>query len=119
MSHTVGPAAFSPAILSFGSQPRLPIGNYEQQPQTSLNCMEVTTTARCKYEAIVAGLRAKCAMSTVTPHEIVAHSTPGDEVLVYREKNAEMAHTDFFIVAVACLLCWTAKVLNTFSTKLC
>lgn len=87
MSHTVGPEGFTPAILAFGAQPRLPIGNYEQQPQSSLNRMDLMTTARREYEAIVAGLRAKRAMNTATPNEIVADISPGDEVLVYREKK--------------------------------
>lgn len=28
MSHTIGPEGFTPAILSIGAQPRLPVGNY-------------------------------------------------------------------------------------------
>lgn len=32
MSHTVGPEGFTPAILSFGAQPSLPIGQYDETP---------------------------------------------------------------------------------------
>lgn len=87
ISHTIGPEGFTPAILAFGAQPRLPIGNYDQQPQTSLNQMDLMTTARREYEAIIAGLRAERAIHTSSPNEIVADITPGDEVLVYREKK--------------------------------
>lgn len=46
MSHTIGPEGFTPAILAFGAQPRLPIGDYDQQPQTVINRMDLMTTAR-------------------------------------------------------------------------
>lgn len=87
MSHTVGPEGFTPAILAFGAQPRLPLGNYEQQPQSSLNRMDLMTTARREYEAIVSSLRVKRAINTSAPNEEVVDISPGNEVLVYREKK--------------------------------
>lgn len=86
MSHTIGPEGFTPAILAFGAQPRLPIGNYDQQTQTVTNRMDLMTTARREYEAIVAQLRIRRALHTALPNEAAAELTPGDEVLVYREK---------------------------------
>lgn len=94
MAHTIGPERFSPAILSFGAHPRLPIGSYERQPQTSFNKVDLITTARRKYEWIIAGLRAKHAMNTSGPNKLVASITPGNEVLVYREnKGWDGLHT--------------------------
>lgn len=45
--------------------------------------MDLTTTARCEYEAIVASFRSKHAMNTATTNEIVADINPGDKVLFY------------------------------------
>lgn len=87
MSHTVGPEGFTPAILAFGAQPRLPIGNYEQMPQSVLNRMDLMTLARREYEAIVAKLRIRKALQVTTPNESSFFIKPGDEVLVYRKKK--------------------------------
>lgn len=87
MSHTVGPESFTPAILAFGAQPRLPIGNYEQQPQTITNRMDLMQIARREYESIVAKLRIRRALHSATPNETALDLTPGAEVLVYREKD--------------------------------
>lgn len=87
MSHTIGPEGFTPAILAFGAQPRLPFGNYDQQPQTVTNRMDLMTTAIRKYEAIVSQLRLRRAFNSAPPNEAVYELTPGDEVLVYREKQ--------------------------------
>lgn len=87
MSHTVGPEGFTPAILAFGAQPRLPIGQYDQMPQTSINRMDLMTAARREYEALVAALRTRRAMHTASPNEAALDVSPGDEVLVYREKT--------------------------------
>lgn len=87
MSHTIGPEGFTPAILAFGAQPRLPIGEYTQQPQTVINRMDLMTTARREYEAIVSQLRIRRVMNTAGPNEAFIEINPGDEVLVYREKN--------------------------------
>lgn len=87
MLHTIGSGGITSAILAFETQPQLPIGNYEQQPQTLLNRIDLTSTARREYEAIIAGLRAKLAMNTSAPNELVANITPDDEVLVCREKK--------------------------------
>lgn len=46
MLHIVGPERLTPTILAFCAQFRLPIGNCKQQPQTSLNRMDLMTTAR-------------------------------------------------------------------------
>ena len=87
MSHTVGPERHTPAILAFGAQPRLPIGQYAQQPQTVINRMDLMSTARREYEAIVAQLRICRAMNTAPPKESVVNVNPGDEILVYRENT--------------------------------
>ena len=87
MYHTVGPEGFTPAILAFGAQPRLPIGNYDQLPQTVTNRMDLMNIARREYEAIVAQLRIKRALHTTPPNESTVNFTPRDEVLVYREKK--------------------------------
>lgn len=68
MSHTVEPEGFTPAILAFGAQPRLPIGNYEQQPQTVTNRMDLMQIARHEYESIVAKLRIRRALHSATPN---------------------------------------------------
>ena len=87
MSHTIGPEGFTPAMLAFGAKPRLPIGSYEQQSQTVTNRMDPMTTARREYEAIVSQLRLRRAINSAPPNEAVFDLTPGDEVLVYREKK--------------------------------
>lgn len=46
MSHTTGPEGFTPAILAFDAQPRLPLGNHHQQPQSVVNRMDLVSTAR-------------------------------------------------------------------------
>lgn len=87
ISHTIEPEGFIPAILASGTQPRLPIGEYNQLPQTVTNHMDLINTAIHEYEAIVAGLRVRRAMNTASSNESVHELTPGDEVLFYREKN--------------------------------
>lgn len=87
MSHTIGPEGITLAILAFGAQPRLTIGEYTQQPQTVINRMDLMTTARREYEAIVSQLRIRRVMNTAGPNESFIEISPGDEVLVYREKH--------------------------------
>lgn len=87
MSHSIGPEGFTPAILAFGAQPRLPIGNYSQQPQTAINKMDLMTIARREYESIVSSLLIRRALHAATPNETALNLTPGDEVLVYRENK--------------------------------
>ena len=98
MSHTLGPEGFTAAILAFGTQPRLPIGNYDQHPQTVLNRMDLMTTAKREYEAIAAQLRIRRALHSAFPNDSTATLTPGDEALVYREKPAGKDHTHFLIM---------------------
>lgn len=45
------------------------------------------TTARREYEAIISQLRIRQAINSVPPNEAIVDLTPGDEVLVYREKT--------------------------------
>lgn len=87
MSHTVGPEGFTPAILTFRAQPCLPIGKYEQMPQSVLNRMDLMTLARREYEAIVAKLRIRKTLQVTPPNESSYSLKSGDEVLVYRKKN--------------------------------
>lgn len=107
MSHTIGPEGFTPAILAFGAQPRLLVGNYKQQPQTVTNRMDLMTTARREYESIVSQLRIRKALHTNLPNEQAQHLTPGTEVLVYREKRGwdGMGRTLFCITMDVYLLC--------------
>lgn len=84
MSHTIGPEGFTQAIFTFGAQPRLPIGTYNQQPQTVTSRMDLMTTTRREYESIVAQLRIKRAMHSAPPNESAHELTPGNAVLVYR-----------------------------------
>ena len=86
MSDTVGPEGFTPAILAFGAQPLLPIGNYDQLPQTVTNRMDLMNTTRREHEAILAQFRIKRALHITPPNESTVNLTPG-EVLVYREKK--------------------------------
>ena len=69
MSHTIGPEGFTPAILAFGAQPRLPVGNYNQMPQTCVNRMDLMQVARKEYESIVSTLRLRRALHSATPNE--------------------------------------------------
>lgn len=87
MSHTVGPDGFTPAILAFGAQPRLPVWNYNQMPEPCVNRMDLMQIARNEYESIVATLRVRRALNSATPNESSIDLTPGDEVLVHREKT--------------------------------
>lgn len=87
MSHTIVPEGFNPTVLAFGAQPCLAVGNYDQQPQSLVNRMELMTSARREYEAVVSSLRIRRAMNTAAPNEEVANITPGRDVLVYREKK--------------------------------
>lgn len=87
MSHTVGPEGFTQSIFAFGAQARLPISNYEQQPQTSTNRMDFMQISRREYEPIVAKLRIRRALHSASPNKTAIDLTPGSEVLVYREKD--------------------------------
>lgn len=87
MSHADGPEGVTPTILAFGAQPRLPIWNYEQQPQTVTNRMDLIQIARREYETIVAKLRIRRALHSASPNETALDLTSGAEVLVYREKD--------------------------------
>lgn len=86
MSHPIGPEGFTPAILAFSKQPRLPIGENYQLPQTVTNRMDLMTTARREYEAIVSGLRESRAMNLNSPNKSVHELTIGDRVLLYTKK---------------------------------
>lgn len=68
MSHTVGPKGFNPVILAFGAQPLLPIRNYEQLPQVSINRMDLTQISRREYEPIVAKLRIRHDLHSASPN---------------------------------------------------
>lgn len=65
------------AMLEFGAQPRLVIGNYNQQPQTSVNLMDLMSTARRGYEAIVSVIRPCRELHTATPNETAQYLHPG------------------------------------------
>lgn len=86
--NSIGPEEFTPALLAFGAQPRLQIGNYEQQPQTTPNRTDPMIAARRKYEAFIASLQAKRAVNTSAPNELVVNITPGNGVLVNRKKKS-------------------------------
>lgn len=85
MSHSVVPEGFTTAILTFGEQRIVPIGENNQLLNTVINPMEVMKTARGEYEAILAGLRVSGAMKTTSPNQLVQEITPRDKVQVYRE----------------------------------
>lgn len=87
MSHKIGPEGFTPAILAFGAQPLISIGNYEQLPQTATNRMYLMKTARRQYEEIVSQLRLRLAMTSAPTNEAVLEVTSVDEVLLHREKQ--------------------------------
>lgn len=85
MSDTVGPEELIPSILSFGSQPCAPIGNYEQMPQTATNRMDLMNKAGREYEAIMKQNRIYKELHVTTSNYTFFKLTFGDEVLVYRE----------------------------------
>lgn len=53
LPHTIGSEGFTPAILAFGSQLRLPIGEYLRSPRNVVNRMDLITTARRDSELVV------------------------------------------------------------------
>ncbi len=57
MSRTMRPEGFTPAILAFGADPRLPIRDLAQVPMTVAQSMEVAAITRREYESAVARLR--------------------------------------------------------------
>lgn len=85
ISHTVGLEVFTLAILTFRAQLRLPIDIYEQQSQSSLISIDLTTAERCKYDANIADLQAKPVMNTFAPIKIVSNITFADGALVYQK----------------------------------
>lgn len=87
MSHTVSPEGFKPAIPVFRAQPRVPIGNCEQQPQTVINRMDLMQIARREYELIITKLRIIRPPHSASPNEAALNFNPGAEVLLYREKE--------------------------------
>lgn len=87
MSHTFEFEGFFSAIPAFGAQPCLPPGNHKQQPQSSLNRMDLMSTGRRAYEAVVCNPRVRLAMNTSSPDEHVPDFAAGDEVLLFREKK--------------------------------
>ncbi len=79
MSHTMGPEGFTPAILTFGAEPRLPIGDLAQVPVTVAQSIEFAAITRREYESAVARLRVQKAMSSSAPACIVVlHDVTGD-----------------------------------------
>lgn len=56
-------------------------------PQTCTNRIDLMQISRNEYESIVTSLRLRHALHSATPNETVIDLTPGDEVLVYREKK--------------------------------
>lgn len=68
VSHAVGLERFTSAILAFGAQPLLPIGNYKQTPQSSVIRMNLMIIARREYEAIVSRLLVKLVWKDSPPN---------------------------------------------------
>lgn len=87
ISHTMGPEGFTPALLAFGAEPRIPIPNLSQVPVSVNQRMAVAEIARREYENIVAKMRVQKAMSSPTPNERFLMINPGENVLAYREKK--------------------------------
>ncbi len=83
----MGPEDFTPALLAFGAEPRLPIGDLTQVPVTVAQRREVAGIARREYESIVARMRVQKAMSSPASHERFLLVNPGDRVLAYRGKQ--------------------------------
>lgn len=85
--HTMRPEGSTLAILAFETQPRIPIGNYDQQPQTVANRMDLMQISRREYETIVARLLIRRALYSAPPNRTSFEFTPRSAVLVYREKD--------------------------------
>lgn len=87
LSQTTGSEGFTPAILTFGAQPSLTVGNNNQMPQTCANIMDLMQVARKEYEAILSTLHLRRALHSATPNDDFFNFYPGDEVWVYSEKT--------------------------------
>lgn len=85
INNTAGPENFSPALLAFGAQPRLPIGDHHQAPQTVRERFDIAMKARAEYEVIVTRKRLQRASSSFPPNERFLNCIPGDDLLVFRE----------------------------------
>lgn len=88
MSHTVRPEGSVPTILAFGAQPRQSTEEYNYFFQTVRNRTEQMNTAGHEYELITASLYVPGAMNTANPNESEYELTPGEKVLVHRDKNS-------------------------------
>lgn len=64
----------------------LPVGNYNQLPQTCVSWIDFIQVARKEYEAIVSALSLSRQLNSDTPNEEFFSLSQGDEVLVCREK---------------------------------
>lgn len=97
VSHTRSPEVFTTAILAFGTQLCLPVGNFYQQPQPVTNRMDLMSIKRTKYAAIVSALRVCKALRSATPKETVRDITSRKEVFIYHEKVGWDGPNTFFI----------------------
>ena len=79
MSHTLGrPEGRNRAIIAFGAQSRLPIGDYLQQLQTVVQRMDLATVERREMEIINAILRTQTALRSAPANQYIFGLVPGD-----------------------------------------
>lgn len=119
MSHTIGLEGFTLAILTFGALPQLPIGSYEQQPQTMIDRVDLMSSARREYEAIVSQLRSRRVLASAPSNAFVLEVSPGDEVHDFQEKMARTGRINPCIVMKDYLWRTTKIAENTFYTAWC
>ena len=88
MNDTLGPEGLVPTALVFGEYP--PVHTKSETPSSRAllaSRAEVANTARQEMEKVMAELRFKRALRHATPSSASIVYSPGDQVLVWREKQ--------------------------------
>ena len=87
MNDTCGPEGIVPSLLVFGAVPRMPFGASDLPEQNER--MQAIALARSEIETVVARLRITNALKRKVPPAATTMTTPGSQVLVYREKEKQ------------------------------
>ena len=90
MNDTLGPEGLVPSALVFGEFPQVVMRSETAHPRATLESRAaVATAARQEMEEQMAKLRVKRALHHATPNAVHQTYQPGDQVLVWREKQVE------------------------------
>ena len=91
MNNTLGPEGLVPTALVFGEYPPVHTKSETPNPRGVLaSRAEISNTARQEMEKIMAEIRVKRALQHATPYSANNVYSPGDQVLLWREKQFDI-----------------------------